>query len=80
MIKVLIGNNLDRDTVIFNPDTTLREALESRNIDYSTGMATLDGATLKPGELNKTFADFGYDGSDGRDRCSLICVVKADNA
>ena len=80
MIRVIIGNNLKRFTETFTPDTTLRAAMEQVDIDYTTGMTTLDGSTLGPGDLNKTFADFGYDGTEGRDKCTLITVVKADNA
>ena len=35
----------------------------------------LDGTTLKAGDLNKTFADFGV-----TDSCYLLAVAKADNA
>lgn len=80
MLKVIIGNNLKRSTETYTPDTTLRMALEQAGVDYTVGMATLDGSTLGPGDLNKTFAEFGYDGSEGHDRASLLVVVKADNA
>lgn len=80
MIKVIIGNNLKRVTESFTPDTTLRSAMEQAGIDYTSGMTTLDGSTLGPGDLNKTFAEFGYDGSEGHDKCFLLNVVKADNA
>jgi hypothetical protein len=35
----------------------------------------LDGAPLQPGDLDKTFAQFGI-----TDKCFLLNVVKADNA
>ena len=80
MIRVTVGNNLKRNAENFTPETTLREALEKSGIDYTSGMTTLDGSTLGPGDLNKSFADFGYDGSEGHDKCFLLNVVKADNA
>ena len=80
MIKVIMGNNLKRSTVIVDPNTTLKQALTDNEIDYSAGTMHLDGATLEPGALNKTFAEFGYTGQDGRDTCYLLNVVKADNA
>lgn len=80
MIRVTIGNNLKRSPENYTPDTTLRSAMEQAGIDYTTGMPTLDGSTLGPGDLNKTFADFGYDGTEGHDKCFLLNVVKADNA
>lgn len=80
MIRVTIGNNLKRSSENYTPDTTLRSAMEQAGIDYTTGMTTLDGSTLGPGDLNKTFAEFGYDGTEGHDKCFLLNVVKADNA
>lgn len=75
MIKVTIGNNLSRQSVIIDETTTLRTALEENGIDYSVGMTSLDGSTLAPGDLDKTFADFGI-----TEKCYLLNVVKADNA
>lgn len=75
MIRVTVGNNINRDTVIIDEHTTLRAALENNNIDYTKGMTSLDGSTLKPGDLDKTFADFNV-----TERCYLLNVVKADNA
>lgn len=80
MIRVTIGNNLKRSSENYTHDTTLRAAMEQAGIDYTIGMTTLDGSTLGPGDLNKTFADFGYDGTEGHDKCFLLNVVKADNA
>lgn len=75
MIKVTLGNNLRRESVIIDETTTLRTALEQAEIDYTRGMMHLDGASLAAGDLDKTFADFGV-----HDRCYLLNVVKADNA
>lgn len=75
MIKVTIGNNIKRKIVILDENTTLREALEGAEIDYNRGTMNLDGSSLGPGDLDKTFADFGI-----ADKCFLLNVVKADNA
>ena len=75
MIKVTIGNNLSRQSVIIDENTTLRSALEANNIDYTVGMTSLDGSTLGAGDLDKTFAEFGI-----TEKCYLLNVVKADNA
>lgn len=75
MIQVIVGNNLDRTTVMAMPEDTLRKVLEENNIDYSRGGMHLDGASLKPGELDKTFAEMGI-----TTKCFLLNVVKADNA
>ena len=75
MIKVVIGNNVKRETKIIDENTTLRKALEDAGIDYTKGSLNMDGSTLGPGDLNKTFAQFGI-----TERCFLLQVVKADNA
>jgi len=75
LIKVTIGNNVKRKTEIVDPNTTLREALEDAEIDYTAGIMNLDGSSLCPGDLDKTFADFNI-----TEKCYLLNVVKADNA
>jgi hypothetical protein len=75
MIKVTIGNNVKRSGEILDENTTLREALEDAGIDYTVGVMNLDGSALNPGDLDKTFADFGI-----TEKCYLLNVVKADNA
>lgn len=75
MINVTVGNNLKRHTEPYDENMTLKAILEENEIDYATGTTTLDGATLAPGELNKTLADFNVG-----EKCFLINVVKADNA
>ena len=75
MIKVTTGNNVKRKTEILDENTTLRQALEDAGIDYTTGIMNLDGSSLSPGDLDKTFADFGI-----VEKCFLLNVVKADNA
>lgn len=74
-IKVTIGNNVKRESVIIDANTTLRKALEDNNVDYSRGVMHLDGASLSPGDLDKTFAYLGI-----TEKCFLINVVKTDNA
>lgn len=91
MLKVICGNNLDNTsitiagTTMILPDgnqrtldheVTLHDVIEASGFDFSRGMTTLDGATLRAGEVNKTFAEMGY--TEGRVR--LLNVVKADNA
>lgn len=75
MIKVVVGNNVKRETVIVNSNSTLRKVLEDAGIDYSRGTMHLDGASLQPGDLSKTFDQMGI-----TDKCFLLNVVKADNA
>ena len=75
MIKVTMGNNVKRSSEILDENTTLRDALEDAGIDYTAGVMNLDGSTLNPGDLDKTFCDFGI-----TEKCYLLNVVKADNA
>ena len=75
MIKVTIGNNVRRESVIIDPDITLRNALEDNGVDYTRGVMHLDGSSLQPGDLDKTFRDFNI-----TEKCFLLNVVKADNA
>ena len=75
MIKCTVGNNISRQSVIVDENTTLRQVFEDNNVDYTVGMSSLDGSTLAPGDLDKTFADFGI-----TEKCYLLNVVKADNA
>ena len=80
MVKVTVGNNVKRETVIVPKETTLRACLESAGIDYTKGTMHLDGSSLNPGDLDKTFLELGYDGTDNANKCYLLNVVKADNA
>ena len=75
MIKVIVGNNVARNTRIVEKTETLRSVLEGEGIDYTRGVMNLDGCTLGAGDLDKTFDDFGI-----TEKCFLLNVVKADNA
>lgn len=75
MVKVVVGNNVKRKSVIVDSSTTLRSVLEDAGIDYTRGVMHLDGSSLQAGDLDKTFNDFGI-----AEKCFLLNVVKADNA
>ena len=75
MVKVYVGNNIKRTPVMVSEDTTLRKVLEDAQVDYSVGMTSLDGSTLKAGDLDKTFKDFGIG-----ETCYLLNTAKAVNA
>ena len=75
MIKVTVGNNVKRETKIVEEESTLRAVLEEAGVDYSRGAMHLDGSSLRPGDLDKTFAEIGI-----TDTCYLLNVVKQDNA
>lgn len=75
MIKVVVGNNVKRETVIVDANTTLRTVLEDAGVEYTRGVMHMDGSSLNPGDLDKTFASLGV-----TEKCYLLNVVKADNA
>ncbi|MDE6149603.1 MAG: hypothetical protein K2F81_05855 [Ruminococcus sp.] len=75
MVKVTVGNNVKRESVIVDSNTTLRTVLEDAGLDYTRGVMHLDGSSLNPGDLDKTFEDFHI-----AEKCFLLNVVKADNA
>ena len=75
MVKVVVGNNVKRESVIVDSDTTLRQVLEDAGVDYTRGTMHIDGVSLQAGDLDKTFDDFGI-----AEKCFLLNVVKADNA
>lgn len=73
MITVTIGTNLNRNKVVVDPNTSIKELLEQNSIDYSVGGIHLDGLSIAGGDLEKSFRDFGI-----TEKCTLISVVKAD--
>jgi len=75
MVKVTVGNNLQREDVIVDASSSLRSVLEDAGIDYTNGSMHLDGCALMPGDLDRTLGDFNV-----TERCFLLNVIKADNA
>ncbi len=75
MIRVTVGTNTSRKNVIVDENTTLRKVLEDNEIDYSRANVNLDGASLNPGDMDKTFATLGI-----TETCFLIASIKQDNA
>ncbi|MBQ5872342.1 MAG: hypothetical protein IIW69_08080 [Bacteroidaceae bacterium] len=75
MIKVLVGTNMNKKTLIVTPDRTPRSIMEEAGFDYSSGATLLDGVTLQVGQMDKSLAELGI-----KDECKLISTVKADCA
>ena len=73
MINVVMGNNVTRKSDVVDENRTLRSVLEENDINYTSGVTTLDGCPLHAGDLDKTFAEHGI-----REKCYLLSVVKAD--
>lgn len=75
MVQVTVGTNTKRNKITIDPSVKLRTVLNEQEVNYAVAQLHLDGATLQPGDLDKSFSDFGITES-----CYLIAVVKADNA
>ena len=75
MINVTLITNNGRKTIFVNEDSTIKEFLNENRVNYAVGVTQLDGCSMRPDDLNKTFAEFGI-----TDSCYLSVVVKADNA
>ena len=69
MLKITVGTNTNRKTVMATEDTTLRQCLEE------TGQTSLDGCVLQPGDMDQTFADMHV-----TEKAYLVVVQKMDNA
>ena len=75
MIRVYVGNNIERAPHDVDINRTLRSVLQECGIDYSQGVTSLDGASIQPGGLDKTFAEYGV-----TNECFLIVTVNTKNA
>ena len=73
MIKVIVGTNTSRKTVLVDPSRTLKSVLEENGIDYSRGGIHLDGLAVGGEGINKSFAEHGI-----TEDCILVAVVKGD--
>lgn len=76
MLQVTYGNNLNRSKDLCDENTTLRNFAESHDMDYSGGGLSLDGVSLRAGDLDKTFSELGVK----NENCYFMSIVKADNA
>lgn len=57
---------------LIDEHSTLRSALEQAGVDYSTGIISLQGHSLRPSDIDKTFYDFDDEfGSTVKD-CYLL--------
>ena len=75
MLKITVGTNTNRKTVMVPEDYTIQQTLEENEINYASGQTSLNGCILQPGDMYKTFADMGITGA-----AWLVTVSKMDNA
>lgn len=77
MLKVIVTNNTNREaTIVDGATTTPREIFESKGFQYETSQIFLDGCTVRPGDIDRTFTELGIVG----DKVSLAAMAKVDNA
>lgn len=77
MFDLILGNNADTFATTAYSGDTIRGTLESNDIEYATGAIHLDGAPIRPGDIDKTFAEIGID-TDRKH--TLIVIKKLNNA
>ena len=75
MVKVTLGTNTSRKTVIAEKTAIIKDILTEYNVDYTTSTIHLDGVPVTASEMNSSFEDLGI-----VDTCFLVGIVKADNA
>lgn len=75
MLKITVGSNTNRKTIMVPEDYTIQQVLEENDINYATGQTSLNGCLLQPGDMYKTFAEMGVTGAG-----YLVNVAKMDNA
>jgi len=74
-VNVKIGTNLDRASIVVSSDRTIREILEDNEIQYATTTIYVDGATVQPGDMDKSLDGFGI-----QETCYIIAATKTSNA
>lgn len=76
MLRVKLSVNAT--SVYRNTDENLsvRDFLESCDVDYASGITSIDGVTLQVGQIDKSFKELGITS----DTCFLAVVQKRDNA
>ncbi len=77
MIKLTIGTNTERKSVMVEPDQTLAEALSANNVDASRSALHLNGTLIPGADKDLTFEELGIRDSS---EAMLIAVIKADSA
>jgi len=75
MIRVTVGTNTSRETIIVQESATPKQVLTQAGARFETATIHLDGAVLKVDEMNKPLSELGVSES-----CTLIAVTKTDNA
>lgn len=75
MIKVTVGNTTQRKDVIVDETTLVKDVFYNNGYPNINGIVHLNGVALRDVELNKSLGALGV-----TDSCTLISVIKLDNA
>jgi hypothetical protein len=75
MIKVTIVSNNPRVTDIVAETKTVRQILEEHNVTYTNAAISMDGFTLKLGDLDKSLAQLGI-----TEKTTISALANKDNA
>lgn len=75
MIKIVLGTNTYRKTIIADKTDVVKNILIANEIDYTTTTIHLDGIPLSTTELNSTLEDLNI-----TDTAYIVGIVKCDNA
>lgn len=79
MIRINMFINSMANRTSTDENVTIRQFLEANDVDYASGSTiSMDGANVRPGDLDETFASFGYGGDKAT--CNLAVIKKLDNA
>lgn len=76
IISVTVRNNVTSKTVTTPSTTSIRQIFEDNGVEYTSGVVSLDGASLPAGSMDKSLEELGITA----DHCYLMVTVKADNA
>ena len=74
-IKLKLGTNTDKRTVIVDGAMTPKEIFLDNDIDFASATIHLDGAALTSTQMNSSIETLG-----ATDNSFLIAVVKMNNA
>ena len=77
MIRLTIGTNTKKETVLVEPNTTLDAAIEQSGVQIGNAALTLNGTQIPGVDKELTLAELGI---KDESTAMLIAVIKADSA
>lgn len=77
ILRMVLQNNMSKTVAMVNSEKTIREALSENGFEIGRGQISLDGSTLRPGDIDQPLDTWMLDENVEH---FLYVVVKADNA